>query len=155
MSVDRLRYKYERLSEKINASAIDYERGTAFVFPKYCKACGEGLVKPHQWDPRLQKGLFKRSFCSQECKDEGPRKGPIMKVNPSHTVYRKDYPVEEMAFIGMQIEKLEQKEAPIVKLIKKACTEFKLISEKLRFLELETGERWYPSRFYFWLSKID
>jgi len=152
--MSNLRYKYERLFAKATHSSFDYERGTIYVFKKYCRACGEGLTRPNMWDPREEKALWKKSFCCDECKQNGVRDLPTIKIKPSDSQYRDNYPLEEMAFVALEIQKEEEKIPPLLRLIAKADQGFNLLSEKLRFLEVETSDKWYPSKFFYWLGKI-
>lgn len=152
--MSNLKLKYERLAAKVFSSPFDYERGTIFVFDKYCKHCGEGLTKPAQWDHREDKALWRKSFCSDECLEFGARHFERLSIKPSTINHKTDYPIEEMAFIALEIQKEEAKEAPLMRLIRKANETFNLLSEKLRFLEIETDEKWYASKWFYWMNKM-
>lgn len=151
--MSNLKFKYEKLAAKVMSSSFDYERGTIYVFQKYCKHCGSGLIKPHSWDPKEDKKLWKKSFCSDECQEIGPRFFQAISVKPSETYHRRDYPIEEMAFIALEIQKEEKNEIPLIALVRKTNEAFKLLSEKMRFMEIETQEKWYPSKWFYWLSR--
>lgn len=147
--------KYQRLAHRLLSSSVDYGRQTIYLFQKYCKRCGEGLQKLAPGNIHLKKTLWRKSFCSEECLEEGARKFhtfPIT-VKPNHPNNKKESVIEEMAFLAVEMKREEEQEAPISKLIRETFG-FKFLSEKLRFLEVMTGELWMPSRYYFWLNKL-
>lgn len=152
--MENIQHKYEKLALKATSSAFDYERGTIYSFLKYCKACGEGLNKPPPYARKTDRSLWKKSFCCEECKENGKRVGQQIKLKGTYFNFKKDYPVEEMAFLAIDIERAEKQLPPTLQIVLKADRLFNLLSEKLRFLEIETGETWYESKWYYWINQI-
>lgn len=149
-----LRDKYAELVSRATSSSIDYGRLTIYSFPKHCKHCGEGLA---QGKVRIKKSLWRKSYCSEECQELGPskqRKYSLTAKSGGHPTSSRELAMEELAFIGLQIEREESKLPPMIRLVVRADKAFNLLSEKLSFLEIESGEEWTPSKFYYWLNKI-
>lgn len=149
-----LENRYIKLFSKSAKSGCDYAKGTIYVFEKYCLSCGVGMIRPKFSDRRTYKKNYRNGFCGDLCKENGPRcESYVMKANQSDPSPKKDFPLEEMAFLRIEIEKELNRQNPISRLVDQADKGFKYLSEKLRFLELETGDSWTKNRFYFWLNK--
>lgn len=152
-----LQVKYQRLSERAtSAKSIDYGRATIYVFDKHCRHCGKGLIKPRSNDRRTIRALWKQSYCAKICEDQGKRifsdhSVTVKSGTPSH---KQEFTVEELAFLGLELKRQDDARQPLLRLIHRAENLFSLLSEKLRFLEIQTGESWEASRFYYWLAKI-
>ncbi|MBI4208903.1 MAG: hypothetical protein HY538_04275 [Deltaproteobacteria bacterium] len=56
--------------------------------------------------------------------------------------------IEEAALLGAILHREAEKMTGLEKLLWLADIQFQRLSEKLKFLELETGTRWYPKKFY-------
>ena len=152
-----LESKYQRLFDKASSpKTLDIGRSTIYAFDRYCKHCGQGLIQPKRFDRRTLKALFKKSFCSDKCKKLGKREESTFPIsaNGSPPGVKKEHIVEEMAFIAIELQKRDKVSHPVLKLIQRARQNYRLLSEQLAFLEAWTGEKWYESKFYYWVSKI-
>lgn len=150
-----LKAQYLRLFDKAQGKSLDPSMGVIYTFEKYCKACGVGLNRPKMWDKKTRRKLFRGSFCSDSCRENGEVYQSVFgqKAPKSDLGYKSSYPVEEMAFIAAQIKRSEQHFSPIKKLIIRAIGEFALLSEQLSFLEFQTNESWSSSKMRYHLSK--
>ena len=146
--------RHKKLFEKASSpSSADIFSGTAYIFPKYCKNCFKGMVEPSK-KARKHK-LFGSGFCSNKCKSCGPRIKSSFPVKVKDTFVKSNRLVEiteEMAFIALKIKREETGSFVLKRLVKKANLMFFLLSEKLAFLEKETNEKWYASKFYYWIN---
>jgi hypothetical protein len=150
-----IKTRYEKLFESVSSpKSLDCGRGTIYLFVKYCKQCGTGLKQAQRHDRREVKALFRKSFCSQECKTKGVRfestfpSNPKSEYAPSKTNTKL---IEEMAFAALEVERQRRRSHGFVDIVMRANEEFKLLSEKLSFLESVTGVAWNSSKFYYWL----
>ena len=150
--------RYERLFEKASSPrSVDCGRGTIYLFPKHCKSCGQGMKRPASHERRLIKFLFKKSFCSSDCMAAGPN--PNLQFKPSvssdtSTSMSVVETMEEMAFAALEVKRSEEsKQTWFGNLARIADKTFTLLSEKLSFLERKTNQRWYESKFYYWVKK--
>lgn len=154
------RIKYQLLYEQVTSpQSVEHGRETIYYFEKYCRHCGEGLIEPGCNVKKIKVLLWNRGYCSPKCRELGPRKnvqgncraglGERLSFQPARVS-----PVEEMAFIALRIKREDETESKMQHLIRTALNSFRLISEKLRFLEIETGDRWYKSKWYYWLDRL-
>jgi hypothetical protein len=149
--------KYQRLWEKsASPKSLDVGRATIFSFEKYCKHCAQGMFKPPRHELRARKALWSKGFCGEKCKALGKRDPLLSSVTvkagaPNH---KNEHTVEEMAFISLELQKRDKVAHPAVKLVLRAIASFRLLSERLAFLESFTGEGWTSSKFYYWAGKI-
>lgn len=150
-----LKSRYLRLAEKAQGKALDHSKGMIFTFLKYCRCCGKGLVKPNPWDRRTARRLFRLSFCTDPCLEHGERPQATFpaKVKPEKSSYRNEYALEEMAFVALEMKRELEAMSPMKQLVHRARESFRLLSEQLSFLEMETGENWYPAKLYYWVGK--
>lgn len=150
-----LKNQYLKLFDKAQGKALDPTRGTIYTFEKYCLCCGQGMQRPAQWDKKTKKKLFRVSFCTDICKDKGERfTGSFAVKAGSSDVGRRDvYPVEELAFVAVELKREQEAMNPIKRLVYMARQNFNLLSESLSFLEAETGDRWSESKMYYWYNK--
>lgn len=150
-----LKAQYLRLFDKAQGKALNPSSGVIYIFEKYCKACGIGLNRPKLWDKNTLKKLFRASFCSDTCRENGERYHNSFgqKSPKSDLGYKNDYPVEEMAFIAAALKREEKQMSPIKRLIFKAKSNFALLSEQLSFLELQTNQVWSAARMRYYLSR--
>lgn len=144
-----LRQRYEMLySKAASPKSVDFGRPAIFRFEKYCKHCNSGLGKPKREDRRTAKALFRKGFCSSHCFAKGAVCSSQALVSGDHSVRSKNHVVEEFAFISKEIERQESSNAPIVNMALYADRTFRLLSEKMRWMEIQTGQAYYPNKFY-------
>ena len=62
--------------------------------------------------------------------------------------------IEEAALLGAILFREVEKRTGLEKLLWLADLQFNRLSEKLKFLELQTGVRWYPKKFYRAVSQL-
>ncbi len=149
--------KYQLLFEKcISPKALDCSRGTYYTFEKYCRHCLAGLKKTARHDPRPEKALYKKSYCSNKCKNLGPVDDSTFKrsVKQSASPAASPMALDDMASLSIAIERMESRLPKFVKLVLQAEFSYRLISEKLSFLEMQTNVRWDESKFYYWARKL-
>lgn len=152
-----LRDKYEKLFLKASSpKSANFSQSTVYSFDKHCKHCRQGLKKPKFHDRRIKKKLYKSGYCSEECKAKGVAQEISVGASHNNTFTSKSHEiVEEMAFTALEIQKQEAKLMPIQKLVLHADRSFKLLSEKLRWLEVTTGEKFYSAKFYRILERAE
>lgn len=150
-----LKAQYLRLFDKAQGKALDPSSGMIYSFEKNCRNCGTGLTRPNQWDKRLKRKLFKKSYCSEICQEKGPVYQGVFKTKvPSSELGHKNiYPVEELAFVAVELKREYENMSPMKKLVHLARQNFTLLSEQLSFLELETGQNWTATKCRYWASK--
>lgn len=149
--------RYERLREKASSpKSVNHGRAAIYTFEKYCRRCRAGMKKPKPFDRVWIRWLYRRGYCSDECEDMRNRVGASSGVKGSTKIVRqpKVYDVERMAFEGLKIEKLMARLNDEQKLVFQADNKFRLLSEKLRFLEIATKRAWSHSTFYYKLNRI-
>ena len=151
--------RYERLFEKASSpKSVDCGRGTIYVFPKHCKACGQGMKALPSHARREDKKMFKRGFCSPDCKAAGSNPAFLAtRVVTDHVISKTIVEtMEEMAFAALEVQREgESTQNWLKNLVSFADRKFSLLSEKLSFLESKTGGKWYETKFYYWIGKKD
>lgn len=152
-----IRDKLERLYLKAAyPKSVDFYRPTMYRFDKFCKCCHAGLKKAEFHDRREKKALYGKGFCSKECQIIGPQSfDQVCHSSPDHNRSKGQHYVEEFAFLSAQIARMETKLKPVQNLLLFAERTFSLMSEKLRFMEMQTGEKWYPNKLYRTLERIE
>lgn len=152
-----LRERLERLYSKAAfPKSVDFYRPAMYRFDKYCKCCHSGMKKPAQHERRELKSLFRKGYCSKQCQIVGPV--PLKQganLCGDHAKARSENVIEEYAFLSVELSKRESNLKPIQNLLMYAERTFTLMSEKLRFMEVQTGEKWYPNKLYRTLEKIE
>lgn len=149
--------RYERLREKASSpKSVNHGRAAIYSFEKYCKCCKGGMKKPKPFDRVWVRWLFRRGYCSDECADSGGKRGASTGVKGSTKIIRqpKTYDVERMAFDAVHIEKMLRRLTDEQRMIFHADNKYRLLSEKLRFLEINTKRAWSASTFYYKLNRI-
>lgn len=155
-----LRERYELLlSKTASPKSVDFGRPAIYRFDKFCKRCNTGMHKPRREDRRILKALFRKGFCSSICFEKGALNkttpSPIGNQQTDHSVRTKNHIVEELAFVSLDIEKQESKLSPLVNMALFAERTFRLLSEKLRWMEVQTGQYFYPNKFYRLLERAE
>lgn len=148
---------YQMLFRRCSSPRVsDCTRVTIYTFEKNCKACGAGMMKPERHHPRVKKALFKSSYCSDKCKVEGPRRGHMVakSVKPTVSNQKSTVSLDDLVTASKALEEFEKRVPPFARAIKVVDERYKLLSEKLSFMEFITGERWTKSKFYFWKNRI-
>ena len=155
----------------ISPKSVNPANGAIYLFKKYCKSCNKGLTDPPRSLGKEQRKLYKNSFCSVKCKENGGilKIGSVTRerytsyqstfnknINPKHQPSKLYVELlEELGFSSLQEKKTQTDKTKFILLHVKYCHErFKKLSEKLSYLESKTNQRWYNSKFYFWLNKI-
>ena len=140
----------------ISPQSIDLIRFTACNYEKYCKRCGEGLDQPSKTGPRVLRSLYRLGFCCDECVEAGPIKKSSGSVRIALDSVRKPniHIFEKVAFAALELRRIEETLSHMEKLVIWAEKNFRLMSEKLGWLELNTGDIWYPNKFYRILEKL-
>ena len=152
-------YSEERYNKLFDAASspksIDCGRGTIYLFPKFCKACGAGIKRVNRWDRREKKTLYRKGYCGEKCRESGPREEttfiPIAKTPhaPSRAIVET---MEDMAFAALELQR-KNSEMSMSSIVKSVDESFHFLSEKLAYLESCTGMAWGKSKFYYWLGK--
>lgn len=62
--------------------------------------------------------------------------------------------VEEVAMLGLQLKRDQDKRSPISRLIYEAETNYSTITERMRFMEVMTNQAWYSAKYNTWLEKV-
>jgi hypothetical protein len=148
--------KYYMLHEKCaSPKTSDCSRSTIYYFDKFCKHCNGGMKRPEKHERRILKQLWKAGFCSRDCVLNGKRQWKTFSpsASDSHVVNKQNPDLENMVGLSMVIDKKIEQMHPTAKIVKQADIRFNMLSEKLSFLEDVTGQKWYSSKFYFWLEK--
>ena len=76
-------------------------------------------------------------------------------LGETHTARTKDFEIEELAFLSLQIQREMNKRDPLYIFASYADANFNLLSEKLSFLESQTNQSWSVNKFYYWLNKYN
>lgn len=155
-------------SQCTSPRSSDFTRTTIYHFDRWCRCCGAGMVQPARHEQRAKKMLWSGGVCSALCFNNESKKvkiGNLWKENAgaessfSRTVsdsqsfkFNSDK-MDAMIELSICVDAEESRTAPFQKLVKYADMKFKMLSEKLSFMEVETGENWSSSKFYFWLHK--
>lgn len=157
MSLLNLDAKYQLFFAKAaSPKSCDGSRVAIYRFEKFCRHCGAGLSKPAIHDPRIERKLYKFSYCSEECKEIGPHsRGLFVRSVKTHISGKPSTTaIDDMVDISKAIDAIEKKMPPFVKLLREANSRFNILSEKLSYLEMMTKEKWGHSRFYYWMERI-
>ncbi len=148
--------KYKTLHEAaISPRSADCGFKSAFHFKKYCKRCSGGLLEPKRNSSRIIRGLFRRGYCSEECRSSKLKREGFPKSIKSSRLSNplRNFPQEKSAFASAAIKRATEKMSSLQKSIVFAECSFNLISEKLSYLESTTGETWSRQRYYYNLQK--
>lgn len=148
-----LKERHRRLVEKASSPrSIDVGRGAIFVFAKHCKCCGAGMIEPGPYEKKAYLKLYRRGFCSDRCFRIGPRPRGTQKTK-HHKVFRNTIHIMELAaWIGARLRRADLDHAE--KLAYFANHQFNLLSEKLSWMEKQTGKRFFANTFYRILHRI-
>lgn len=145
--------KYQQTFERVSSpKTSDFGRHAIYHFERYCKGCGAGLTMPKTSQGKYAYHVYVRGYCCEDCVGKKFRRGG--RVREVYSVANDVRPVEKLAFMGLEIERWMQKLNHINKLVVVAEKNLSLLSEKLSFLESQTGESWSVGRFYYKLNKI-
>jgi len=153
----QLKRRYELLFERVSSpKSLDVGRSTIYSFERYCKNCNKGLIRPERHHKKEARGLFSKSYCSIKCKQKGKRKESTfpLKIKEEYATSKVSIEnIEEMAFCSLLSTSYDNQKNQISRFVRIANKQFQLLSEKLSYLERKTGQRWYCSKFYYWLKK--
>lgn len=148
--------KYEILRDRVSSpKSINPFKTTIFSFQRYCRHCNTGMFRPRPHQGKKAYLLFRSGYCSNKCREFGPREiKNTIKIketrSPSTTL---THQTEEMALLSLKVARELTTTKMLVKIVREAHRMFRLLSEKLSYVESMTGRKWYPSKFYFWLNK--
>jgi len=171
MSKLSLYEKYQMLVNQCTSpKSSDCIRSTIYRFDKWCKCCNAGMAKPVSHEKKSIKSLFRKGFCSERCSKSNVKKINIGSIcSGKHEGFVSSFSrtshddqhikpdptkIEDMVSLSIAVDRMDKKMPPFAKLIRQAEFEFNLLSEKLSFLEMSTGDTWGSSKYYFWLNKI-
>lgn len=149
--------RYERLRERVESpKSTDCGRAAIYLFERYCRRCGKGMIRPRRHDRRTVRSLWSVSFCSSTCKSVGKQRliESSVTVKPGLRTRKNEHEVEEMAMLGLQLQREQERRSPTARLVYEAEMHYHSMSEKLRFLEVSTGDSWYSSKYNFWLDRV-
>lgn len=150
---DDLLTRYKRLIEQATSPrSVDYGRQGIFLYAKNCKHCGAGLKEPVEYAPREVVRLYKRGYCRIECEQAGPAIGAKMSAGSSASIKMTISLVEQAAFLLLRIRRAQLSHE--MRLVYFADGQFRLLSEKLSWLERITKRKWQATQFYRVLRKV-
>ena len=139
-------------SKASSPRSSDCSRGTIYTFEKWCRNCGAGMSKPQRHEQRERKKLYKSSFCSVNCQERGKREVTQRNIKVQYT-FRPNISLDDMVMVSKALDEQEAKMPPFVRILKEVDATYNMLSEKLSAMELLTDERWYQSKYFYWLGK--
>jgi hypothetical protein len=146
-----IREKYTLLFEKATSPrSVDLGQPFTFQFDRHCKQCRAGLGLPLPQMRREYKLILKRGYCSEHCSDLGRNKSKtVVSASSSQHGRKQDmHIIEQAALCALIVHRSEKKLTHMQKLVLAAERSCRMLSAKLRFLEVHSGEKFYPNKYY-------
>jgi len=148
-----LKDRHRQLLEKaVSPQSVDIGRGAIFIFDKYCRHCGAGLTEPEPYEKKGYLKLYRKSYCSERCGVQGPTRHATQRIKNSRSFRKKIHLVEYAAFIALKIKRANLDNTERLAMF--ADHRFRLLSEKLAWMEVQTGKNFYPKAFYRILKQV-